>query len=273
MQCPYPVSIRNPRLNQVVTTTFSDGTIVGLGGEVIEPRIQVPCGRCVVCQNNRREEWAARMELESRTAVATYFCTLTYSDEYCPDELMVSDLQKFFKRLRKKVKCRYFACGEYGDQFQRPHYHFILWLDLFYDRVCIERFVSDSWRFGFIQVRQAERSAYRYCAKYVVKSVRNNPDNKQAPFAIMSRKPGISFRYFDSIKDFNREFILLENGSRASLPRYLLGKLDPVEQIAIKRDRQSYATSGEQVSDIVKQLRAINLDRRLYRQYVLKYGK
>jgi hypothetical protein len=39
------------------------------------------------------------------------------------------DLQLFFKRLRKAypdVKLRYFACGKYGEQFARPHYHVIL---------------------------------------------------------------------------------------------------------------------------------------------------
>ena len=37
----------------------------------------------------------------------------------------------FIKRLRARVGApiRYFACGEYGDKFSRPHYHVIFFTD------------------------------------------------------------------------------------------------------------------------------------------------
>lgn len=61
------------------------------------------------------------------------FVTLTYDNEHLPlnGSLVRDELSRFFKRLRKdlsndcrKIKC--FACGEYGDQFSRPHYHAII---------------------------------------------------------------------------------------------------------------------------------------------------
>ena len=58
------------------------------------------------------------------------FLTLTYDDDHLPPNgsLVKSDLQKFFKRLRKNSgkKMAYFACGEYGEQTARCHYHVIL---------------------------------------------------------------------------------------------------------------------------------------------------
>ena len=45
--------------------------------------------------------------------------------------LSKTDLQKFFKRLRKSYgkKVRYFACGEYGPEHFRPHYHVLFFFD------------------------------------------------------------------------------------------------------------------------------------------------
>ena len=129
MRCVSPLSIRNPRVKANPSYYRQlDGLdgFLGLGGEIEPARIEVPCGKCIICQENRRSEWATRMELESRTAKTTSFLTLTYSPEFRPDELKVDHLQKFFKRLRKRISCRYFACGEYGDLHQAPHYHAIV---------------------------------------------------------------------------------------------------------------------------------------------------
>lgn len=51
--------------------------------------------------------------------------------QYQPLTLCKKHLQDFFKRLRKNtgVKLQYFACGEYGKKFGRPHYHLLVWTD------------------------------------------------------------------------------------------------------------------------------------------------
>jgi len=55
------------------------------------------------------------------------FITLTYSDEHLPSDnsLHLEHFQNFMKRLRKKYgeNIRFYHCGEYGEQTQRPHYH------------------------------------------------------------------------------------------------------------------------------------------------------
>lgn len=273
MRCPFPVSIRNPDLDCFCQVAPDGVNYITPSGELIPPRKEVACGRCTVCQSNRREEWAARMELESRTAAVTYFITLTYSDEFYPGQLQLSDLQKFFKRLRSRIDCRYFACGEYGERFGRGHYHAVVWLE---DCVSIQSFtqlIEDSWRFGFTEVRVADFNCFRYVAKYCIKFIQDAPSGLQKPFAVMSRRPGISFKYFDSIKYYEHSYLSLESGRRCKLPRYNLEKLDPVEQVSIKRERLKVAESLPQLSETEQQLRAIIFHRSLERRYLQKYGK
>lgn len=73
-----------------------------------------------------------RLLLEMRRYEYSYFVTLTYSNLTLPRNengvptLSKSDLQKFFKRLRKRISFKYFAVGEYGEDKGRPHYHAII---------------------------------------------------------------------------------------------------------------------------------------------------
>ena len=64
---------------------------------------------------------------------------LTYDDEHLPKhgQLLKTDLQKFFKRMRKSgFKFRYVASGEYGDVSKRPHFHIALFgVDFSSDRL------------------------------------------------------------------------------------------------------------------------------------------
>lgn len=94
-------------------------------------KIKLPCGKCIGCRLERSRKWAMRCVYEAQQYQENSFLTLTYAPEFLPEggTLVKRDLQLFFKRLRKSfpdVKIRYFACGEYGEQFARPHYHVIL---------------------------------------------------------------------------------------------------------------------------------------------------
>ena len=117
MRCTKPIRLMH--LNHV---EYPDGLLV-------------PCGKCLACRIARRQEWSMRVIHELAGYKDAVFLTLTYSDDHLPDNgsLVVADLQKFFKRLRKQyakrnngIKLRYYACGEYGDRHGRPHYHAIV---------------------------------------------------------------------------------------------------------------------------------------------------
>ena len=192
MRCLYPRVIRNPS-KQFLGLDFSysqEGEpVLTDTGELVPQTLTVPCGKCVLCLEERRNAWATRMELESRLWPSTSFVTLTYNEQSVPDQLKKYDLQKFFKRLRKTCDCRYFACGEYGTH-GRPHYHAIIW-HRFSDSD-FQRLVEDKWSFGFVLVKPGNRDNFRYVAKYTIKLAGTHPEGKQSPFALMSRRPGIS---------------------------------------------------------------------------------
>lgn len=92
--------------------------------------VKVPCGKCKGCRLEYSRQWAIRCVHEAQMHDDNAFITLTYSQENIPKDRSIhkEELQKFFKRLRKNtnVKLRYFACGEYGKQKNRPHYHAII---------------------------------------------------------------------------------------------------------------------------------------------------
>lgn len=106
--------------------------------------IEIPCGNCIGCRIDYSRQWANRMLLELQYHESSYFVTLTYNDKnvpishYLKDKdtgeagdsltLVKRDFQLFMKSLRKAVpeKLRFYACGEYGEQGMRPHYHAII---------------------------------------------------------------------------------------------------------------------------------------------------
>lgn len=100
--------------------------------------IYVPCGRCIGCRLEHSRKWAMRCMMEASMHEDNSFITLTYDEEHLPvgRSLVPRDLQLFLKRLRKAVDVpiRFFACGEYGELNQRPHYHAIIFGYQFGDR-------------------------------------------------------------------------------------------------------------------------------------------
>lgn len=156
--------------------------------------------------------------LESTQHTESSFVTLTYSDLYLPrllnnsGTLIPRDLQLFLKRFRKAMKpakIRFFACGEYGDESGRPHYHLAVF-GLPNCRVYRSTFrrtpkgetccdtcdlIRDSWGFGRIQVDAFNTGTAQYVAGYVTKKMTAPDDtrlNGRYPeFARMSNRPGI----------------------------------------------------------------------------------
>lgn len=90
--------------------------------------MQVPCGQCPDCRASQTLQGGTRAFAET-FGRASCFLTLTLSDEHLwapmgRPSLFPPDLQKFHKKLRRAGhKFRYYACGEYGDLTDRPHYH------------------------------------------------------------------------------------------------------------------------------------------------------
>lgn len=176
------------------------------------------------------------------------FVTLTYSDEYLPEfhSLKKSDLQKFFKRLRKRLgerKIRYFACGEYGEQSQRPHYHAIIFglsLDFHDTQLIVDSWPFCDWTVPAIRRQSfglAEPDSISYVAQYIDKKYSGdkaeeeyNAKNREPVFKIASL--GIGRDFCDLHVDTLRANGSINyRGSKVNLPRYYLKRLglDPEE--------------------------------------------
>lgn len=123
---------------------------------VKDAQVLVGCGRCLFCRIKKRNKWTARLILENACHSSSIFVTLTYSNEFLPSPPSVSkrELQLFLKRLRKALgdkKIRYYACGEYGDTFLRPHYHLIIFgMGNTPEEV---ELIDKAWNKGLIDVR------------------------------------------------------------------------------------------------------------------------
>lgn len=120
------------------------GPVPSQGSNVFVHGKMIRCGKCLGCRMDKSKEWANRCIMELQDHKDSYFLTLTYDKDHVPEScfphpetgdyqpslsLCKKDLQAFIKRLRKRVepdRIRYFACGEYGDRFKRPHYHAIV---------------------------------------------------------------------------------------------------------------------------------------------------
>lgn len=118
------------------------------------------------------------------------FLTLTYRPEDLPDDYSIhkEELQKFFKRLRKRgVKFRYFACGEYGEETNRPHYHAVLFGYAFPDKelhkltdrghaLYTSKLLDDTWQKGHALIGDVTFQSCAYVARYVMKKRKGDPD-------------------------------------------------------------------------------------------------
>lgn len=222
--------------------------------ELISEFVEIPCGHCTSCRLNYSKQWADRcmLELTHHDPAECWFVTLTFSPEYlnggrdpitgrwidgctqvfyepdCIDQLSMSSLSKrplqlFFKQLRinlarspdlSDVKVRYYACGEYGGQTMRPHYHAIIYGLPLNDLIpwCKSQtgnmlfrseFIEEAWKHrGICTVAHISWEACAYTARYCMKKV-DGADYFYDDLAldrewtVMSRRPGIGREYFD----------------------------------------------------------------------------
>jgi hypothetical protein len=191
------------------------------------------------------------------------FITLTYNNENLPKDRNIEkkELQKFFKRLRNhtgKEGIRYYACGEYGDQKGRPHYHACIFNYDFPDKELLRGgqlkrsqnhfsknnqintlytspTLSRIWTKGFHTIGEVSFESAGYVARYVTKKITGpmaenyykrdyleEGSKKRTPeFALMSRMPGIGLPWIQKYFTdvYPKDFFTL-NGVKNKPVRY-----------------------------------------------------
>lgn len=250
---------------------LSEDDFVRLPADAKSTVTPVPCGRCMECRLNKSREWATRMMLECQYHQSSYFVTLTYDDKnvpvtYYPDldtgealpalTLVKSDLQLFMKRLRRRLEyhgrppIRYYAVGEYGDQTHRPHYHLVIFGLQLDDLELLKRsalgfpyyrsqLIEDCWPNGYSMVCQVSWETCAYVARYCTKKLSGDfaefyqTFNILPEFALMSRKPGIAYQYFEDHKDeiyrTDEIFLQMASGGKSVKPCRYYDKMYDLE--------------------------------------------
>lgn len=245
MQCVHPVGIAMTDRQR-----FPEGSL------------KVPCGKCVACRIQKRKEWSMRLKHELNYFDDAAFITLTYSDNNLPeyDSLEKEELKRFFKRLRRKLdlqnrKIKYFACGEYGELTERPHYHMIIFgLSL---KPEDKKLVMDSWSycdwdqptirkksFGLVEDQSID-----YVSGYINKKLSGDmaeeyyiQRNREPVFKLSSN--GLGERYcLDNSEDITEKQTIYLKGKEHALPRYYVKKLGlSTEQLSVKAKEKDCET-------------------------------
>ncbi len=156
------------------------------------------------------------------------YVTLTYNDENLPTDntLHKPHLVNFWKRLRKAgYKFSYYACGEYGDDSHRPHYHAIIFglkLDdkKYYrnhngNNLYTSETLKGLWTHGNVIIGNVSFESCSYVARYINKKngkkvglyeyeiIDNETgeilDHLEPEFASMSK--GIGESFYEKYKD------------------------------------------------------------------------
>lgn len=153
---------------------------------------EVPCGYCLNCRVDKRNFLEDCCNYAYNEYGTGAFVTFTYDDNHIPlvtspvdnitrQTLDKKDVQKFLYRIRSYIRyhhidskvCnpnfKFLYVGEYGDEFQRPHYHFIFFG---LDWLSCKNMFYDCWKKGLIDSLPIKDGCFRYVLKYLDKQVK-----------------------------------------------------------------------------------------------------
>lgn len=237
--------------------------------------MEFPCGSCFACLSRRVSQWSFRLRQEEKSAHSALFVTLTYDDIHLPyssyPTLHKPDLQSFLKRLRQyeirkrknNHKVVYYACGEYGDESQRPHYHLILF-NASYDGVVDSWKDSSGYAMGHVKFGDVSAQSIGYVCGYVNKG-RIIPafdgDDRVKEFSLMSKGIGKGYVTPEIVawhnSDARNRFYVSHNDEKTSMPRYFKSRLFSED---VLKDVQSHL---REVMDLeLLELEPVDLDLR-----------
>lgn len=264
----------------------------------VDQPVELPCGQCIGCRLERSRQWAMRCVHEASLHQDNIFITLTYDNDHLPpgSSLYYPDFQLFMKRLRvhterhtnRDIGVRFYMCGEYGENFGRPHYHAIMFnYDLEDKKIWkIERdnplytsqTLTDLWGKGHTSIGGVTFQSAAYVARYIMKKVTGDgaedhytwidPETGEiiyrAPeFTNMSRKPGIAGKWFDKFQGdvFPDDFVVL-NGKKVTPPRFYTNRYelfypDEVAKIKLARKKRSEKRAHDSTPERLKVREAV----------------
>lgn len=224
------------------------------------------------------------------------FITLTYDQDHMPagGALDYEDFQKFMRRLRKHFaprKIRFYMCGEYGPELQRPHFHACLFNIDFIDKqpwgtggggesLYRSQLLEHLWPYGFSTVGLVNFQTAAYTARYCMKKITGKNahyyyKDKTPEFNHMSLKPGIGAKFLEKwqMDIYPHDYVVIK-GKQMKPPKYydkLYEKKDneKYEQLKYEREKKGRENYKENTNErlltreIVTEARIKNLKRQM----------
>lgn len=222
--------------------------------------IKLPCQRCTQCRLEHSRQWAMRCMHEKQMHGLNTFLTVTYDNKHLPEDgsLVREHPQAFLKRLRDRlspVRFRFYGCGEYGEESNRPHYHFILFGIEFLDKrfykmsksgekLYNSEWLRQVWPMGNNVIGDVTFKSCAYVARYVTDKINGDlaEDHYQGrlpEFSMMSRgdggddpkwSGGIGRGYFEKYhKEVYAWDNVIMNGKPVRPPRYYDNRYEIVD--------------------------------------------
>lgn len=244
-------------------------------GLPFQPRnVAVPCGKCPECLRKLQNDWFVRSKMQLQVSYMAFFVTLTYDDLYLPildtGECVLSkvDLVDHFKRLRNKfsLPIKYFACGEYGSESGRPHYHYIFFIckEFRKDRIkkssrvsfsedyidVVRKRVNEAWQLGIITVDYCTDGRIRYVAKYCLKQAAGLEEHSVPPFRLVSQGLGKLAIPKEGFYDPLHPSFVDDGGITYAAPRYIRDKVfqaHPEQSFAYRKFQYERSPSDDDV--------------------------
>lgn len=234
---------------------------------------------------------------ESLLWPSSVFVTLSYAPEHLTSlSLEYPDFQSFMKRLRRRYDgagddasggrpIRFFCAAEYGDRYQRPHFHAILFNFVFPDQCgpladgsYRSNQAEDVWSKGHVHIGAVTPQSAAYVAGYtlekvhgygsasyydVADSVTGEVIERRAPFVTMSRRPGIGAGWFEKYSGdlLPHDFAVTADGRKARVPRYYLQRYaetaedSEIEGIRYRRYERARLVPREESSEARRMVR------------------
>lgn len=244
-------------------------------------------------------DWSIRAMHEAEGFENNAFVTLTFNDQNLPETGSVSrlDIKTFMKALRYQLGpgIRFMACGEYGPELGRPHYHLCLFNCAFPDLYEWDKnrvgqlwyrspLLEKVWDKGFSTVGALTRETAGYTARYVLKKVTGDKagahygkhvdaetgelSHLQPEFIQVSNRPGLGQGWIEkNYKSVYARDSIIVAGKQKPVPRYYdkwLLNHDPelYEEVKLRRYTQSLERDREDTTDRrLRDIEAVRYDR------------
>lgn len=246
-------------------------------GSVKDYTVLIPCGGCMGCRIDNLTLWQARCNSEY-IKYRSAFVTFTYDDNHLPfrngaifPTLQREQFAKYLDNIKHKVRkippfenCTHdykvFSCGEYGDIFNRCHYHVLFFGLDFHD---YKKFFYNSWKNGYIKSLPVLAGGVRYVCDYVSKQKTGDEaviqfDNKNIERPFMSVSRGLGFDFFLAHRDEISYTGTIKIGSRViPVPSYYVNLFSTYSLSELENRNLKMLTSYR---DTLKKMRLSGFD-------------